>query len=608
MVGQLFRSKRVVFGPSLLLFFLLIALFAPLIAPCNPRASGTPYLPPSRVHILGTNGIGQDIFSELVYGARISLFVGFVAAILATALGVFVGLVSGYFRGITDDILMRVVDIFLLVPGLPLIIVLSAYLGPGIQNIIIAIALLGWASTARVVRSRVLQVREMAFVRCARSLGAGASYLIFRHILPNTLNVILAKASLAVAGAMLTEAGVSFLGLGDPTQKSWGMMLHDAFSHGGVVNGYFWWYLPPIFCISLAVLGFTLSGYACGEREEGGELLLPMSVKDLRHHSTEPKLTERVYFSERDLLLLKGLSVEFRNADKTIQALDKIDLGIKEREKVTIVGETGSGKSVLLLALLRLLPANAQISGRIYYKGKDILELTDDSMCQIRGCEIAYVPQGTGNALNPVLKIGSQVAEPLRVHSGLKKGPALERAVILLDQMGIEEAEQRIFDYPHQYSGGMKERALVAMALAGEADLILVDEPTKGLDWGKREEILKIFQGLDSKTVLTVTHDLWFAERFAQRVVVMYASRIVEVAPQETFFVTPLHPYSQALLAAQPSRGLQAMTGYAPIRAEHTELGCLFRSRCNKAFQRCWEEPPLLKQDGHEIRCWLYAS
>ncbi|MBW2138610.1 MAG: ABC transporter ATP-binding protein [Deltaproteobacteria bacterium] len=333
-----------------------------------------------------------------------------------------------------------------------------------------------------------------------------------------------------------------------------------------------------------------------------------MSVKDLRHHTTEPKLTERVYFPERYLLLLKGLSVEFRNADKTIQALDKIDLGIKEREKVAIVGETGSGKSVLLLALLRLLPANAQISGRIYYKGKDILEVTDDSMCQIRGCEIAYVPQGTGNALNPVLEIGSQVAEPLRVHSGLKKGPALERAVILLDQMGIEEAEQRIFDYPYQYSGGMKERALVAMALAGEADLILADEPTKGLDWGKREEILKIFQGLDSRTILTVTHDLWFAERFAQRVVVMYASRIVEVAPQETFFVRPLHPYSQALLAAQPSRGLQAMTGYAPIRAEHTELGCLFRSRCNKAFQRCWEEPPLFKQDGHEIRCWLYAS
>lgn len=608
MVWQLFRNKRAVFGPSLLIFFLLIALFAPLIAPCNPWTLGTPYLSPGRAHILGTNDIGQDIFSELVYGARISLFIGFIAAILTTALGALVGLVSGYFRGITDDILMRLADIFFLIPGLPLIIVLAAYLGPGIRNIIMAIAFLGWASTARVVRSRVIQVREMAFVISARSLGARSPYLIFRHILPNTLNVILAKASLAVAGAMLTETGVSFLGLGDPTQKSWGMMLHSAFSHGGVVNGYFWWYIPPIFCISMAVLGFTLSGYGYGEGEEEEDLLLPMSIKDLRHHIIEESATGKVCFPEGNLLSIKGLGVEFRNADRTIQALDKIELSIKEREKVAIVGETGSGKSVLLLALLRILPASAQISGRIYYKGKDILGLADDSMRQIRGSEMAYVPQGTGNALNPVLKIGFQVAEPLRIHSGLKKAPALKRAIVLLGQMGIEEAEERVFDYPHHYSGGMKERALVAMALASEADLILADEPTKGLDWGKREDILRIFQSLNSKTILTVTHDLRFAERFAQRVVVIYASKIVEIAPQGTFFVRPLHPYSQTLLAAQPSRGLQDLTDYFRIMSEHVQSGCPFRLHCYRAFQRCREEPPLFKKDSHEIRCWLYAT
>ncbi|RLC28294.1 MAG: dipeptide ABC transporter ATP-binding protein DppD, partial [Deltaproteobacteria bacterium] len=257
-------------------------------------------------------------------------------------------------------------------------------------------------------------------------------------------------------------------------------------------------------------------------------------MKDLKHHTSEAGSAVVVCSSESDFLSIRGLGVKFRNAGRTIQALDKIDLSIKKREKVAIIGETGSGKSVLLLALLRLLPANAQISGRIYYKGKDILKLGDDGMRQIRGKEIAYVPQGAGNALNPALKIGFQVAEPLRVHSGLKKAPALKRAVILLDKMGIEEAEKRVSDYPHQYSGGMKERALVAMALAGEADLILADEPVKGLDWGKREEILRIFQGLNSKTILTITHDLWFAERFAQRVVVIYASKIVEVAPQET--------------------------------------------------------------------------
>ena len=603
-----FKNKRAIPGLFILLSFFVIALFAPWIAPFDLKILKSPFLPPSLVHILGTNDIGQDILSELIFGARISLLVGMAAAILATTFGALIGMVSGFFRGITDDILMRFTDIFLLIPGLPLIIILSAYLGPGTGIIIIAIAFLAWPSTARVVRSRVLQVREASFIMSAKGLGAGNLYIIFRHILPNTIEVVFAKASLAVAGAMLTEAGVSFLGLGDPTRKSWGMMLHDAFSNGGVVNGCFWWYLPPVFCISLAVLGFTLSGYAYGERKEGEGLLLPAGMKDLKHHASEAGSAGTACLSESDLLSVRGLGVKFRNDGRTIQALDKIDLSIKEREKVAIVGETGSGKSVLLLALLRLLPANAQISGRIYYKGKDILKLGDDGMRQIRGSEIAYVPQGAGNALNPVLKIGFQVAEPLRVHSGLKKAPALKRAVILLDKMGIEKAEKRVSDYPHQYSGGMKERALVAMALAGEADLILADEPVKGLDWGKREEILRIFQGLNSKTILTITHDLWFAERFAQRVVVIYASKIVEVAPQETFFVRPLHPYSRALLAAQPSRGLHVQSGYATIMAENIESGCPFRLHCNAAFQKCREEPPLFKQNGHEIRCWRYAA
>jgi len=164
---------------------------------------------------------------------------------------------------------MRFADLFFLIPTLPLVIVLVAYLKPSIWNIIIAISLLGWAGTARVVRSRVLQIREMPFVMSARALGAGSFYIMLRHILPNISEVVFAKASLAVAGAMLTEAGLSFLGLGDPTQKSWGMMLHYAFTHGGIVNGYWWWYLPPVFCISFAVLGFVLLGYA--GQEEGPE-------------------------------------------------------------------------------------------------------------------------------------------------------------------------------------------------------------------------------------------------------------------------------------------------------------------------------------------------
>ena len=262
------RLRRpVLFGLLLLALFLLLAVFAPLIAPFDPWEPGRPFLPPSGTHPFGTNDIGQDIFSELIYSTRISLFVGFFAAFVSVAIGTLVGLFSGYLRGAADEVLMGTTDIVLIIPALPLRIVLAAQTSPSIWNIIIVIGALWWTSTARVVRSRVLQLREMPFVEAARSLGAGDGYIVFKHILPNTLQVILAKFILAVAGAMLTEASLSFLGLGDPLQKSWGMMLNYAFSRGGFINGYWWWYLPPGICISLAVLSFVLIGFGLEEQD-----------------------------------------------------------------------------------------------------------------------------------------------------------------------------------------------------------------------------------------------------------------------------------------------------------------------------------------------------
>lgn len=268
------KNKMALAGFLILLVFLIMALLAPYLSPHDPWELGVPYLPPGKGHPLGTNDIGQDLLSELIYGARVSLFIGFFAALLATVVGTALGLLAGYLRGAVEELLMRLADVFLLIPTLPLVIVLIAYLKPSLWNLIITIALLGWAGTARVVRSRVLQIREMPFVTSARALGGGSFYIMFCHILPNTAEVVLAKASLAVAGAMLTEAGISFLGLGDPTQKSWGMMLHYAFTHGGIVNGYWWWYLPPVLCISLAVLGFVLLGYAGINPRGSGQILL----------------------------------------------------------------------------------------------------------------------------------------------------------------------------------------------------------------------------------------------------------------------------------------------------------------------------------------------
>ena len=308
------------------------------------------------------------------------------------------------------------------------------------------------------------------------------------------------------------------------------------------------------------------------------------------------------------LLVLKGLTVEFPTAEGIIRAVDRVDLALEKGERLALVGETGSGKSVLLLALLGLLPSGTRVFGEARYRGEDLLRLPGEEIRRLRGRKLAYIPQGAGSALNPVLRVGYQVAEPLRVHFGVPKKAALSQAVSLLARLGIPEAARRAFDYPHHFSGGMKQRALVAMGVAAEAEVLLADEPTKGVDRPRRDEILALFRSLEGKAVLTVTHDLWFAEKFADRVAVMYAAQLVEVSPRESFFGQPLHPYSQALLAALPARGLKALLGYAPAHARYGEPGCRFRERCPRAFDRCREEPPFLEHGGRQVRCWLYAG
>jgi peptide/nickel transport system permease protein len=248
-----------------------MALLADVIAPYGALERSDPYQPPSGPHLLGTNDLGYDILTELVYGSRVSLLVGFGAAFIATGLGLLVGLASGYFRGIVDDILMGVTDIVLMIPRIPLIILLAAFLRPSFWLIGLVIGLLWWTSTARVVRSKVLQVREMGFVTSARCLGFSGRHILFSDILPNIFQIVLPKFMLTIAAAMISEASLSFLGLGDPGIKSWGMMLNFAFQKGALVNGMWWWILPPGLCITIAVMAVVLLGFR--QEEAAGDVL-----------------------------------------------------------------------------------------------------------------------------------------------------------------------------------------------------------------------------------------------------------------------------------------------------------------------------------------------
>jgi peptide/nickel transport system permease protein len=264
------KNKRILNRTSLALviLFVLTAIFADVISPYDPWDRFEPYEKPGRNHILGTNDIGNDILSELIHGSRASLVVGIGAAIIATLIGLSIGLLSGYFKGALDELLMGVTDIFLMIPRIPLIIILAAFLKSSSWLIMFALGLLWWTSTARVARSRTLQVREMDFVASAKCLGFSSRHIIFSEILPNIFPVIVPKFMLTIATAMISEASLSFLGLGDPSMKSWGLMINFSLIKGGLVNEMWWWYLPPGLCIILFVYSIVSLGFSFEEHRE----------------------------------------------------------------------------------------------------------------------------------------------------------------------------------------------------------------------------------------------------------------------------------------------------------------------------------------------------
>lgn len=261
------RSGTGIFGALVTASFLILALFAPILAPMNPWQMGTAQEvlnPPSRSHLLGTDDVGRDILSELAYGTRVSILVGILAAAISAIIGGSLGLISGYYGGLVGDLTMRITDIFLVIPDLPLMIVLASVLGSSIWNIILVIGVLGWTGTARIIRSQTLSLKERAYVEASRAIGASNMHLILREIAPNTIPLIFANTVIVTGRAVMTEAVLSFLGLGDPTQMSWGMMLHYAFASGSATFAS-WYVAPPGICIALLVLGLTFSGRALDE-------------------------------------------------------------------------------------------------------------------------------------------------------------------------------------------------------------------------------------------------------------------------------------------------------------------------------------------------------
>ena len=620
------RNKMGLVGLIMLVVIVFVAAFADIIAPYDVTSSmnvttSDIYKPPSAQHWLGTDDAGKDVFSSFIFGARVSLIVGFFAAFISVVIGGVLGIVAGFFGGRVENILMRFTDIMLVIPDLPLMVVIVALTKPSLLNIIFVIGLLGWTTTARIVRSQTLAVKSRKFVLRARAIGGGNGHIIRHHILPLVMPILVVNAVLVVSLAILNESTLSFLGLGDPTALSWGQMLNYAFGRGAMSTGAWWALVTPGFGIVWVVLGLTLFGHGLEQvlnpRLETHHLMRPRPI--VRHEATGKPLRrgtrERIPSEAPILVEVDNLSISYLTEDKpAARAVENVSFYLREGELMGLVGESGCGKTTLMLGLLRLLPAAGQIvDGEVWFGDTELTALTDEEMEAVRWKGISIVFQGAMNALNPVRTVGEQIAEAIVKHDPAMKDAALAARVSeLLDLVGISPEHKK--HYPHQYSGGMRQRAMIAMALACNPKVVIADEPTTALDVMIQAQVLELLDSLRKKlglSIIFVTHDLGVVAEMCDSVLVMYGGVTAEYSDVDTIYNTARHPYTQELLKAfpdlsQPDKRLASIPGYPP-RLDDLPAGCRFAPRCPVAFERCRMEQPAIHQLGelHFASCHL---
>jgi len=588
-------------GIGLIVFFVVLAIFAPWLAPYDfnqvrgddGALFGTQQ-PPSADHWFGTTVGGADVLSRVIYGARTAVEVIVLAVVISAVVGVPLGLVSGYVGGWLDRVLVLVMDALYSFPSLLLAIVVSIVVAGGssgalggIASAAISITVIFIPQYYRVIRNATLSVKSEPYVDSAKVVGVRTPRILRRHVLSNVSQTLPVIATLNASEAILMLAALGFLGFGiEPSAAAeWGYDLNKAMPDA--TNGIWWTGTFPGLAIVLVVLGVTLLGESLNDITNP---LLRARAADGGASELEVELAEDVAPTEveadvdaapvaasdghrqRTVLSLSDLRITFGTDAGQVVAVDGVGFDVAPGEVVAIVGESGSGKSVTSRAVMGLLPNTAKVSGSAVLHTEDTSEreligMAPTQLRPIRGDEISMIFQEPGTALDPVRTVGWQLVEAIRAHRDVSKSEARERAIELLEAVGLPDPQQRVDYYPHQLSGGQKQRVVIAIAIACDPDVIVADEPTTALDVTVQAAILELLLDLRDRlgtAIVLITHNMGVVADIADRVVVMYRGSIVEQAPVDQLFAAPAHPYTRALLGAVPRLGLTAETSRGP--------------------------------------------
>ena len=583
--------------------FALVAIFAPWLAPYDPTSTNTPIRlrGPSAAHWLGTDSLGRDVLSRVIYGSRLALGTSIASVSLAVVVGTAIGLFIGYRGGMWDRVAMRIVDAMQSIPALVFAFAIIAVIGRGLVPATLAVSLIFSIMYIRITRGIVLREREQLYVDAARVAGLSTPRIVFREILPNLAGPLIVESSIHLGSAQLIIAMLSFLGLGvDVDAPDWGGMLSDARIYQAIQP---FISVPSGVAITLSVLLFNMLGDGLRDIVTGTGSHTRARIRPPHRPAPATVVNDAI------VLQASGLCVDFPGGDKsTFRILDNVGLTLRRGETFGLVGESGSGKSMTALAMLGLVPSPGGVTaGSVMFGGRDLLAASEAELARIRGNAIGMIFQDPIAAFSPVHAIGRQIAEPLRAHRGLSARAAQDRAAELLDRVGVPNARRRLDDYPHQFSGGMAQRAMIAMAIACEPRLLIADEPTTALDVTIQAQVLDLLEDLKSEfgmAILLITHDLGMVAETCDRMAVMYAGQVVETGDVATVFTSPRHPYSEALMSARPRNRpadgrLPTIEGRVPLPWAWPD-GCRFHPRCRHAVSACQSGPNPLVAD---VRC-----
>jgi len=607
-VREYLRRPLGVIAGAFLVAVVAAVIAAPLVAPYDQLKMDLTHALalPSPRHLLGADRLGRDVLSRLLWGGRVSLSGLAEALSVAFVIGVVCGLIAGYVGRGVDHAISRATEVLMATPGIVVLLMVYGISNNNAHLGMIALGVLCSPNITRVTRTAARSVREEVFIASAEVLGMARARIILSHVLPNIWGPIIVNTAVLGAVILGIQGGLNFINLGvNPPAASWGGMVSDA---QRVLTQQPWLIVPSGLTLTLVIMALML--VADGLRDAAAS----NRSRPIRAHAPAARATA----GEKPLappdavaaLSVRGLSVSFSG----LEVVKNVSFDVRDGQTLGVVGESGCGKTVTASAVLGQLGAGSRIEGAVMFGGVDLNRASRGERARTRGTGIAYVSQDPMVALDPCFTVASQLGELVARHEKLRGAARRERVLELLRQVGLPDPIDTAAQHPHQLSGGMAQRVSIACALAGRPRVLIADEPTTALDVTIQGEILDLLRALQAQTgmaIVLITHDLGVVADLCDRVAVMYAGEIVEIADVETIFDHPAHPYTRGLLDSNPiasKRGapLPAIPGTVPSPAKWP-LGCHFGDRCRFQLAQCAVRPvpltPVSDASPHDARC-----